>query len=330
MKLLTVLLAATGGAVGAWGAVVADAHGASGANGAVAGAVAGAANYGHGANDYAPPPAAAIVGGQGDDVALTAATALDLDLDLEELAYNAFLMLATMILVLEIGDKTFLIAALMAMRNLRWVVFAAAWLSLVVMTVLLGVVGHALPALISPRVTQFLALGLFIVFGFKLLNEGLAMSLDMGVDEEMAEVEEEIAAQKLEAADLEAGAGAVSASASAGSTNGVDAWYHQVARNTENLALFVLLPVFIQVFVMTFLGEWGDRSQIATIAMAAGLEYWMVILGGVVGHGVCTAAACIGGKLLAKRISMRNVTLGGAVAFFVFAILYFYEAWHLS
>ena len=44
------------------------------------------------------------------------------------------------------------------------------------------------------------------------------------------------------------------------------------------MATFVFTPVWIQVFVMTFLGEWGDRSQIATIAMAAGSEYWFVIL----------------------------------------------------
>lgn len=319
MKLLTVLLGAAG-AAGAWGAVLADGKTPTAPAGGVViqGAISGngaanaPVNVGAGAVDYATS-------------GLLAEIALDLDLDREDLPYNAFIMLAAMILVLEIGDKTFLIAALMAMRNLRLVVFAAAWLSLVVMTVLSGVVGHALPALILPRVTQFMALGLFVVFGVKLLNEGLAMPADMGVDEEMAEVEEEIAAQKLEAQDLENGDGAA-----VGHANGSaeDTWYHQLLQNTENLALFVLLPVFIQVFVMTFLGEWGDRLQIATIAMAAGLEYWMVILGGVVGHGVCTAAACIGGKLLAKRISMRNVTLGGAVAFFVFAILYFYEAWH--
>lgn len=31
----------------------------------------------------------------------------------------------------------------------------------------------------------------------------------------------------------------------------------------------VASPVFVQAFVLTFLGEWGDRSQIATIALAA-------------------------------------------------------------
>ncbi|KAK6457163.1 Gdt1 protein [Scheffersomyces xylosifermentans] len=236
-------------------------------------------------------------------------------------SYNSFLMSVSMIIVSEIGDKTFLIAALMAMRYSRFVVFSAAFSSLVIMTVLSGVVGHALPSLISRRLTQFLASLLFVVFGYKLLKEGLAMSKDLGVEEELQEVEDEIASTKLnnQLDDIEGGESKAAAKKE---------WYTEIGGQVKDLASFVLSPVWIQVFVMTFLGEWGDRSQIATIAMAAGSDYWAVILGGIVGHGVCTAAACIGGKLLAKKISMRNVTLGGAIAFFVFSVLYFYEAYY--
>ena len=56
---------------------------------------------------------------------------------------------------------------------------------------------------------------------------------------------------------------------------------------------------------MTFLGEWGDRSQIATIAMAAGQDYWWVTGGAISGHAVCTAAAVIGGRAIAGRVSLR-------------------------
>lgn len=241
----------------------------------------------------------------------------------EDPSYNSFLMSISMIIVSEIGDKTFLIAALMAMRNSRFIVFSAAFSSLAVMTVLSGIVGHALPALISQRLTQFLASLLFIVFGLKLLKEGLEMSKELGVEEELAEVEEEIASNNLNN-EMENMEGGSSNKLTAKSQN--KKWYVELGDQLKNLASFVLSPVWIQVFVMTFLGEWGDRSQIATIAMAAGSDYWYVILGAIIGHGVCTAAACVGGKLLATRISMRNVTLGGAIAFFVFAILYFYDA----
>ncbi|EGV62780.1 GCR1-dependent translation factor 1 [Yamadazyma tenuis] len=232
--------------------------------------------------------------------------------------YDSFIMSVSMIIVSEIGDKTFLIAALMAMKNSRAVVFAAAFSSLAIMTVLSGVVGHALPALISKRVTQFLASVLFIVFGLKLMREGLSMSKDIGVDEELAEVEEEIRAQNINSHMENAESGGVSTF--------TKSWYSKGVEQFNDLAAFLLSPVFIQVFVMTFLGEWGDRSQIATIALAAGSDYWYVIIGAIIGHGVCTFAACAGGKLLAKKISMRTVTLGGAIAFFVFSILYLYEA----
>lgn len=247
-------------------------------------------------------------------------TSVDSESDDELDQYHSFVMSVAMIIVSEIGDKTFLIAALMAMRYSRLVVFSAAFSSLAVMTILSGIVGHALPTLLSQRVTQFLASVLFVVFGVKLLREGLAMSKDLGVEEELAEVEEEIASSKLnESMDIEAGPS---------TSKSPDVWYQDMAQNLENLASFVLSPVFIQVFVMTFLGEWGDRSQIATIAMAAGSDYWFVIIGAIVGHGFCTAAACIGGKFLATKISMRSVTLGGSVAFFIFSILYFYDAYY--
>lgn len=79
-----------------------------------------------------------------------------------------------------------------------------------------------------------------------------------------------------------------------------------VLEGVQNLAALVLSPAWVQTFVMTFLGEWGDRSQIATIAMAAGQDYWWVTVGSICGHSVCTAGAVIGGRFLAEKISVRN------------------------
>ena len=241
----------------------------------------------------------------------------------------------TMILVSEIGDKTFLVAALMAMRHPRLVVFSAAFSALIVMTVLSAVLGHAVPTLIPKAFTKFIAAILFLIFGVKMLKEGREMSPDEGVGEEMREVEAELEEKEHEQLrmsrrrssvtphNLEAGrAGgrpktrgsgnrlpsppeSLSSSSSRGSSPQPRQRLNDVLSGLSNLFSLLLSPAWVQTFVMTFLGEWGDRSQIATIAMAAGQDYWWVTIGASAGHGICTAAAVIGGRAIAGRVSMR-------------------------
>lgn len=279
-----------------------------------------------------------------------------------------------MIIFSEIGDKTFLIAALMAMKYDRLLVFSAAFGALAPMTILSAIFGHAVPALIPKRLTSFLAAALFLVFGIKMLREGFAISPDAGVSEEMREVEEELE-EKEELARrmgrrrssitpymLESGrigsrktrsnsrlpAPPVSPPSSPDSRSPSPSRGSNISTaltGINNLFSLLLSPVWVQTFVMTFLGEWGDRSQIATIAMAAGQDYWWVTAGAVTGHAVCTAVAVIGGRAIAGKVSLRvgeylltplyssmrlliiaTVTLGGAGAFLVFGIIYLIEA----
>ena len=83
--------------------------------------------------------------------------------------------------------------------------------------------------------------------------------------------------------------------------------------------------MFVEVMTMTFLAEWGDRSQIATIALAAHRDPYGVCIGGCLGHGFCTALAVLGGKFLASRISEKHVTLIGGALFLVFGNLFFFS-----
>ncbi|KAM3421035.1 GDT1 family protein [Cercospora zeina] len=254
--------------------------------------------------------------------------------------FHSFGLSFTMIIFSEIGDKTFLVAALMAMRHARLLVFSAAISALIAMTVLSAVLGHAFPTLLPKKFTTFAAAILFFVFGAKSLKEGLEMSKDAGIGEELREVEQELEEKEhsmrkrgnsksdksLSAYEIEAGRGRgkgelsppLSRSPSPPSRSSGGA-------GLENLLSLVLSPAWVQTFIMTFLGEWGDRSQIATIAMAAGQDYWLVTLGAIFGHACCTGVAVIGGRALAGRVSMRVVTIGGAVAFLVFGCIYLYE-----
>lgn len=271
---------------------------------------------------------------------------------------HSFLLSLTMILFSEIGDKTFLIAALMAMKHDRLLVFSAAFSALIAMTILSAVLGHAVPTLIPKRFTNFLAAGLFLIFGGRLLKEGLAMSPDEGVTEEMKEVEMELEEKEHLAKQqgrrrssvspyaLEMGLGGGTRASTRKSRSGSRlpspprspstssdrspspkrSAIQSAAGGLNNLLSLLLSPAWVQTFVMTFLGEWGDRSQIATIAMAAGQDYWWVTGGAVSGHAVCTGVAVIGGRAIAGKVSLRVVTLGGAIAFLVFGIIYLVEA----
>lgn len=68
----------------------------------------------------------------------------------------------------------------------------------------------------------------------------------------------------------------------------------------------IILRVLLQAFSMTFLAEWGDRSQLTTIILAARENVYGVIVGGVLGHALCTGLAVIGGRMIATRISVRT------------------------
>merc|ERR1719270_1698155 len=209
---------------------------------------------------------------------------------------------ATFIVVSELGDKTFFIAAIMAMKHPRWTVFMGAISALALMHIMSAFFGYALT--IIPRVfTYYLSAFLFAVFGIKMLKDGWKMS-PAEAQEEFDEVQEELRKKDAEtdttASDLETGQATKS--------------------GTSNLLYTMLSRIFIQAFTMTFLAEWGDRSQLATIILAAKENVTAVIIAGILGHAFCTGLAVLGGRLIAQRISVRTVTLIGGIVFLLFAV----------
>jgi len=235
-----------------------------------------------------------------------------------------------MIIFSEIGDKTFLIAAILAMRHPRIVVFAGAFGSLVVMSILSAAMGHLLPTLIPKRWTQVAAAILFLFFGTKMMLEARQMkSGNEKIQEEMKEAEEEIEGDEAEhegpeeiaLQDLEEGE-----RDSPVASRGPITARSKLAEGARNFCSLFLGPVFVQAFVLTFLGEWGDRSQIATIALGAAHNVYLVTAGTIVGHSCCTALAVVGGQYVSTKISVKHVTFGGAILFLLFGVIYIYES----
>lgn len=212
---------------------------------------------------------------------------------------EALLQSYSMIIFSEIGDKTFLIAAVLAMRHPRGAVFAGAFSSLIVMSMLSAVMGHLVPTLISKMWTQFAAAFLFFVFGTKMVVEARQMEGgNQKIREEMKEAEVEIedddaghdgpepglcvVGDSIPLRDLEeakgglgeVGQGSVTSSSSSFSSSSSSSAktsksHDSLAKGLRNFFSLFLGPVFVQAFILTFLGEWGDRSQIATIALGA-------------------------------------------------------------
>ncbi|RIA97120.1 hypothetical protein C1645_753325 [Glomus cerebriforme] len=222
---------------------------------------------------------------------------------------------AMMIAVSEIGDKTFFIAAIMAMKNSRFIVFSAAFSSLMLMSILSAALGYAVPNLIPHYYTNYLASFLFLFFGLKMAYESYYMS-----GEEAEHEIEEITSELNEKDDVER----IESAETGGVTDEIN--HSGFKEGLVNLCQFLFSPVFVQTFILTFLAEWGDRSQIATIALAAAQNVYFVTLGVILGHSFCTGLAVIGGRFLAAKISVKTVTIIGSVLFLSFSILYLYEA----
>lgn len=202
----------------------------------------------------------------------------------------------------EIGDKTFIAAAILAMRHPRRLVLSGCLIALTIMTILSAAVGWAAPNLLSRKWTHHVTTVLFLAFGLWSLWDGFK---DDGEAEELSEVE-----AKLDA-DWTANTGSKK-------ENGKDD--DEMKKQRQPVLAQFLSPILLKAFSITFFGEWGDKSQLATIAMAADENPFGVVLGGILGQALCTTAAVLGGKSLASQISEKVVALAGGVLFIVFGI----------
>ncbi len=226
------------------------------------------------------------------------ATAITLEYP-QPLMFEAFTAALSLITASEIGDKTFFMAVILASRYPRKPVFMGVVTALAAMTILSVGIGQfiiLLPKLVSqylPPSLSFLnqisiervAALLFLIFGIKLIYSATQMSAQTDV-EVMTEAEAAIA-------------------------DG-DRQFNQ--RNTT-------WKIFLESCVLTFVAEWGDRTQFATITLAASKDAIGVMLGGIVGHTICALIAVIGGRAIAGYISERTITLIGGILFILLAIV---------
>lgn len=239
---------------------------------------------------------------------------------------HAFVASLSVILVSELGDKTFIITAIMAMKNSRSLVFFASALALLTMTVLS--VGMGVAVTVVPKVyTHNASIVLFVCFGLKMLKEAYDIKED-AEESEFDEVKRSLEANEQDLSDE-------AASAAGAEPEVLDKTKEEQIIEAEeavqspqwNLKSYAsdmfgklrMAPLFIKIYTMIFVAEWGDRSQISTIILAAREDVAGVFLGSFIGHLTCTGAAVVGGRFVAEMISVRTMTFLGGLIFLSFA-----------
>jgi Ca2+/H+ antiporter, TMEM165/GDT1 family len=181
-----------------------------------------------------------------------------------EIPLEAFLVSTGVVALGEIGDKTQLLALLLAARYRRpWPIMAGILVATVVNHALAGVVGAGIARALGPDVLRWVV-GLSFV----------AMAAWMLVPDKI---------------DGDVGA---------------------------SRARF---GVFGTTVVAFFLAEMGDKTQIATVALAARYaDFALVVAGTTLGLMLANVPAVLLGDVVAKKVSMRLVH---AVAAFIFLLL---------
>lgn len=200
----------------------------------------------------------------------------------------------TAITLAELGDKTFFMALILAVRHrARWV-FLGAFAALAAVTLISLGLGYGLRELLPAGVVPWLAAVLFLGFGLKLLIDAQAM----GVDAARGEAEE--AEQAVNAAET--------------SRPLSGAW-----------------AVIWEAFTLVFVAELGDRTQFTTIFLATApaqvFSFAGLLAGTLLGHGLVTWLAVGAGKWIGQRVNERLLYRLSGGLFLVFGLAALRQAW---
>lgn len=216
---------------------------------------------------------------------------------------NSLLASLLFITLSEIGDKTFFIAAILAMRHSRMLVLSGAVTANTIMFILTVALGYVLTA-VPHKIMQLVSSVLFTLFGIQMIREGWTMSPNES-EEELEEAKEEINKRENHLQEN-------SSSDSSWRSSGLGLWPT------------VTSSTFVRAFSLTFVAEWGDRSQIATFLLGASQDVTGVLIGGLLGHTLCTGFAVISGHFAASYLSLPKVHMLGGLVFLMFAVTTFF------
>ena len=206
-------------------------------------------------------------------------------------AVTAFGASLSAITLAELGDKTFFMALILATRHRARLVFLGAFAALAAVTLISLGLGLGLREVLPAWLLPWLAAVLFLGFGIKLFLDAQAMA-----DDE-ADAEEREAAQA-------------------------------VADAERQRPVDTARAVVLEAFVLVFLAELGDRTQITTVVLATApaLTFAGLLAGALLGHGLVTWLAVGAGRWIGGRIPERLLYRLSGALFLVFGLVALQQA----
>ncbi|KAF3497398.1 hypothetical protein DY000_02053668 [Brassica cretica] len=216
---------------------------------------------------------------------------------LAAVAKSGFTAAFSLIFVSEIGDKTFFIAALLAMqyeKTLKVLLGSMGALSLMtILSVVIGKVFQSVPAQFQTTlpIGEYAAIALLMFFGLKSIKDAWDLP---------------------------------QAEAKNGEESGIELGEYTEAEELVKEKAAKKLTNPLEILWKSFSLEWGDRSMLATVALGAAQSPWGVASGAIAGHLVATLLAIMGGAFLANYISEKLVGYVGGALFLVFAAATFF------
>jgi Ca2+/H+ antiporter, TMEM165/GDT1 family len=193
----------------------------------------------------------------------------------------------TAITLAELGDKTFFMALILAVRHrARWV-FIGSFAALTAVTLISLALGYGLRELLPQSLVPWLAAVLFLSFGIKLLIDAQGMAANAAT-EEKAEAE-------------------------------------QVINTAESSKVFnTPWAVIWEAFLLVFIAELGDRTQFTTIFMATApaqvFSFGGLLAGTLLGHALVTWLAVGSGKWIGQWVNERLLYRLSGGLFLVFGL----------
>ncbi len=85
------------------------------------------------------------------------------------------------------------------------------------------------------------------------------------------------------------------------------------------------LRLLFSTFMAIFLAEMGDKTQLATMSLAAGARSrWSVFLGASAGLVLTSALAVLGGELFSRWVPTNWIRRGAGLVFLVLGAVYLF------